>query len=85
MWCKILHRVPNSLLWLLRFPPLAEANLKAEAKARGIDERRIYFTDAIPRYQHLKRTVSFIPNIKLRKIYKEKMFIIYVTFNLYSI
>jgi len=33
----VLRRVPNSVLWLLRFPSaLAEANLLAEARKRGI-------------------------------------------------
>ena len=36
-WCNILRRVPNSVLWLLRFPtPLVEPNLLAEARKRGV-------------------------------------------------
>ena len=54
-WMNILKRVPNSILWLLRFPPLAEANIIAEAKAAGVRESRIHFTDVAPKEEHLKR------------------------------
>lgn len=27
-WCNILRRVPDSVLWLLRFPPYGEANVR---------------------------------------------------------
>lgn len=43
--CNILHRVPNSVLWLLRFPPYGEPNIRQEAGARGVDPARIIFTD----------------------------------------
>lgn len=55
MWMNILKRVPNSVLWLLRFPPLAENNLRAEAKARGVREHRLHFTAVAPKDEHLKR------------------------------
>ena len=35
-WCNILKRVPNSVLWLLRFPPYGEARIRKEADRRGI-------------------------------------------------
>lgn len=54
-WCNILKRVPNSILWLLRFPPLAESNLRAEARSLGIRDSRIHFTDVAPKEEHLKR------------------------------
>lgn len=54
-WMNILKRVPNSIIWLLRFPPLAEANIRAEAKARGIRDSRLHFTDLAPKEEHLKR------------------------------
>jgi predicted O-linked N-acetylglucosamine transferase (SPINDLY family) len=31
VWMAILKRVPNSILWLLRFPPAGEAHLRAKA------------------------------------------------------
>lgn len=54
-WMRILQRVPNSILWLLRFPPIAEANIRAEAAARGIKGHRLHFTDVAPKDEHLKR------------------------------
>lgn len=44
-WARILHRVPNSVLWLLRFPALGESNIRAAAKRHGLSEDRIIFTD----------------------------------------
>ncbi|TMW57793.1 hypothetical protein Poli38472_014396 [Pythium oligandrum] len=54
-WMNVLKRVPNSILWLLRFPPLAEANLRAEARAQGVKDNRLHFTDVAPKDEHLKR------------------------------
>ncbi|KDO26842.1 hypothetical protein SPRG_08133, partial [Saprolegnia parasitica CBS 223.65] len=56
-WMHILKRVPNSILWLLRYhgDDLAETNLKAEAKAQGIRESRLHFTDVVPKEEHLRR------------------------------
>jgi protein O-GlcNAc transferase len=55
VWMKILNRVPNSILWLLRFPEISERNLIAEAKERGIKPNRLHFTDVAPKEEHLKR------------------------------
>ncbi|TYZ67101.1 hypothetical protein PybrP1_002835, partial [[Pythium] brassicae (nom. inval.)] len=54
-WMNILKRVPSAILWLLRFPPLAEANIRAEAAARGVKAHRLHFTDVAPKDEHLKR------------------------------
>ncbi|CAK4200481.1 unnamed protein product [Aphanomyces euteiches] len=56
-WMHILKRVPNSILWLLRYHnnELVEANLKVEAKAHGVRENRLHFTDVAPKEEHLKR------------------------------
>jgi protein O-GlcNAc transferase len=54
-WMRIMKRVPGSVLWLLRFPGLGEPNIRAEAKAHGIDPVRIYFSDVLPRAEHLAR------------------------------
>ncbi|ETV97288.1 hypothetical protein, variant 1 [Aphanomyces invadans] len=56
-WMHILKRVPNSVLWLVRYHhnELAETNLKAEAKAHGIRDSRLHFTDVAPKDEHLKR------------------------------
>ena len=53
---RILTRVPNSIIWLLRFPALGEPNIRAEARARGIAQERIHFTDVAPKDEHLKRS-----------------------------
>ncbi|KAK3252722.1 hypothetical protein CYMTET_38002 [Cymbomonas tetramitiformis] len=55
-WCNILRRVPNSVLWLLRFPPFGEPRIKSEAAARGIDPDRIIFTDVADKDVHIKRS-----------------------------
>ncbi len=56
VWMKILKRVSKSVLWLLRFPAMAEQNIRAEAKAHGVGPERIIFADVVPREEHLKRT-----------------------------
>lgn len=49
VWCNILKRVPNSILWLLRFPAAGEANIRAAAQALGVDDSRIHFTNVAPK------------------------------------
>lgn len=55
-WCNILRRVPNAVLWLLRFPPYGEPRIRAEAAARGIDPGRIIFTDVAAKPLHIRRS-----------------------------
>ena len=55
-WCRILRRVPDSVLWLLRFPPHGERNLRAAAAAAGVDPARIVFTDVAPKDAHIRRS-----------------------------
>nr|CCA22532.1 predicted protein putative [Albugo laibachii Nc14] len=54
-WMNVLKRVPNSILWLLRFPPVAEANIRAQARERGVPDDRLQFTDVAKKEEHLKR------------------------------
>lgn len=54
-WMAVLKRVPNALLWLLRFPPAGEANVLAEARARGVPADRLHFTNVAPKEEHIKR------------------------------
>ena len=54
-WLRILHRVPNGVLWLLRFPPAGEANLHAMAKRLGIDPGRIIFSNLASKVEHVRR------------------------------
>merc|ERR1712166_1069440 len=69
-WMRAMKRVPGSVLWLLRFPGLGEPNIRAEAKAHGIDPTRIYFSDVLPRNEHLSR-------IYLGKLFYECFFFIF--------
>mmetsp|Transcript_31787 Transcript_31787/g.59752 ORF Transcript_31787/g.59752 Transcript_31787/m.59752 type:complete len:980 (-) Transcript_31787:480-3419(-) len=55
-WCNILRRVPDSVLWLLRFPPFGEPRVKKEAAARGVAPERIIFTDVAPKEVHVRRS-----------------------------
>jgi len=55
-WCNILHRVPGSVLWLLRFPAVGEPLVKQEAAKRGISPGRIIFTDVAGKDVHIKRS-----------------------------
>lgn len=40
-WCRLLREVPDSVLWLSGRNPIATANLKREAAARGVDPERL--------------------------------------------
>ena len=55
VWMKILKRVPNSVLWLLKANKTADIHLKQEAKNRGVNPERIIFSKRMPRERHLKR------------------------------
>ena len=48
-WCNILSKVPNSILWMLRFPAAGEENIHEFAKCRGIDPSRIIFSGVAPK------------------------------------
>eukprot|EP00850_Spirogloea_muscicola_P021471 SM000250S08729 [mRNA] locus=s250:111942:120200:- [translate_table: standard] len=55
-WCNILKRVPNSALWLLRFPAAGEARLSAFAQKRGVRSDQIIFTDVAAKNEHIRRS-----------------------------
>ena len=55
-WCNILRRVPNSVLWLLRFPPAGEANLRREADRQGISADRLIFSEVTNKEEHIQRS-----------------------------
>ncbi|WP_395329104.1 tetratricopeptide repeat protein [Novosphingobium sp. BL-8H] len=55
IWMRLLGEVEGSVLWLLRSNEWAEANLRREAAARGIDPARLVFTKGIPHGEHLGR------------------------------
>ena len=54
-WCRILHAVPNAVLWLLRAAD-AQAyaqNMQAHAQMAGIDPARIVFLPKMPHPEYL--------------------------------
>jgi len=54
-WSEILRQVPNSVLWLLKFPAAGERNLKSHFAKLGVNEERIVFTDLASKEVHLSR------------------------------
>ncbi|KAF0989860.1 hypothetical protein HZS_2145 [Henneguya salminicola] len=54
-WCKILMRVPESVIWLLRFPKAGEQNLRDTAKKLGIQQNRLIFTEVASKEEHVRR------------------------------
>ena len=54
-WMRILHRASGSALWLLEDNPTAVANLRKEARHRGIDPERLVFAKRMPLPEHLAR------------------------------
>eukprot|EP00252_Welwitschia_mirabilis_P008351 TRINITY_DN2015_c0_g1_i1.p1 TRINITY_DN2015_c0_g1~~TRINITY_DN2015_c0_g1_i1.p1 ORF type:complete len:985 (+),score=144.77 TRINITY_DN2015_c0_g1_i1:551-3505(+) len=55
-WCNILNRVPNSALWLLRFPAAGETRLRAFAASKGVRPDQIIFTDVAAKHEHIRRS-----------------------------
>lgn len=54
-WMKIILEISHSVLWLLECNPWAKANLRREAKARGIDPNRLIFAPRTSQAEHLAR------------------------------
>ena len=54
-WCNIMKKVPNSVMWLLRFPQVGETNVKAQAVANGVSEDRVVFSNVAPKEEHVRR------------------------------
>ncbi|XP_027132269.1 UDP-N-acetylglucosamine--peptide N-acetylglucosaminyltransferase 110 kDa subunit isoform X11 [Larimichthys crocea] len=55
MWANILKRVPNSVLWLLRFPAVGEPNIQQYAQNMGLPGSRIIFSPVAPKEEHVRR------------------------------
>ena len=55
VWCNILKRSKNSVLWLLCNGPRAEASLWSRMEARGINRKRVVFTTRIGYQDHIDR------------------------------
>ncbi len=54
-WMRILTRVENSILWLFEDNPEATINLRAAARARGVDPQRLVVAKRLPLADHLAR------------------------------
>jgi len=55
IWCRLLVRIPNSVLWLLKTNDKVSINLSREAEKRGVDPKRLIFANRVPLDQHLAR------------------------------
>lgn len=55
IWVNILKRVPNSVLWLLRFPVIGETNIIAKAIRLGLSPERIIFSNVAAKEEHVRR------------------------------
>lgn len=55
MWCEILRKVPDSILWLLKFPYHGEENIMKYCSDRGIDRKRIVFSNVAAKEEHVRR------------------------------
>lgn len=54
-WVKILKNVPNSVLWLLRFPAVGEPNVVQYATNLGLSSKKIIFSPVAPKEEHVRR------------------------------
>jgi predicted O-linked N-acetylglucosamine transferase (SPINDLY family) len=54
-WCRLLHALPQAVLWLLRWNANVQSALTAAAAAHGIDPTRLVFAPVLPANQHLSR------------------------------
>lgn len=55
VWCRLLHAVPGSVLWLLQSSPAASDNLRREAQAHGVAGDRLVFARVLSPERHLGR------------------------------
>ncbi len=55
IWMRLLRQVDGSVLWLFRANRWAEANLRREAAAHGVDPARLVFAERLPQSEHLAR------------------------------
>ncbi|MEA2977231.1 MAG: protein O-GlcNAc transferase [Alphaproteobacteria bacterium] len=55
VWMRLLRKVPSSVLWLHAPHDRAKANLRDEAKARGVDPDRLVFAAPLRIEEHVAR------------------------------
>ncbi len=54
-WCELLHRIPNSVLWLLNWLGSGDDVLRQEALKRGIGPARLVFAPKVHTSEHITR------------------------------
>lgn len=54
-WCRILHAVPNAVLWLLRWNANVQTALERAAAAHGIGAERLHFVPLLGAEEHMQR------------------------------
>jgi len=62
-WMRILRGIEGSVLWLLKPPDQAVANLRREAERRGIDPQRLIFAERAEHDLHIAR--NGLPDLHL--------------------
>merc|ERR1711915_1152760 len=55
MWVNILLRVPNSVMWLLRFPQVGETNVHVAAQQMGLKNGKLIFSNVAAKEEHVRR------------------------------
>jgi protein O-GlcNAc transferase len=55
IWMRLLHSVPDGVLWLLETNGLIKGNLRSEAETRGVDPDRLIFAPIVAAAAHLER------------------------------
>ena len=55
IWMRLLSKVEDSVLWLLKSNKWANQNLCKEAESRGIDPTRLVFAEKLSQSEHLAR------------------------------
>ncbi len=55
MWVSILNAVPNSVMWLLRFPQVGETNILVAAQQMGLRAGSIVFSNVAAKEEHVRR------------------------------
>merc|ERR1711971_98088 len=55
MWVNILNRVPNSVMWLLRFPQVGETNILVAAQQMGCRNGAIVFSNVAAKEEYVRR------------------------------
>ncbi|XP_071846759.1 UDP-N-acetylglucosamine--peptide N-acetylglucosaminyltransferase 110 kDa subunit-like isoform X1 [Apostichopus japonicus] len=55
MWVSIIKKVPNSYLWLLRFPAAGEPHLLSTARQMGLPPGRLLFSPVASKEEHVRR------------------------------